>query len=104
MSDTEVLFFFEDAVLRTLREEVSQTPGGQAAWARRAGISPQYLSHILRGQNEISERVAAILGFRKFPAFEWIGDPVPDPQPAVEEIEGPWISDVLNDHIEREMA
>lgn len=104
MSDPEVVFYFEDAVLRSLRDEVSQTPGGQAGWAKKWGISPQYLSEILRGKRHVSGRVATLLGFRKFPAYEWIGDQVAESEAPAEEIEGPWISDALNNHIESEVA
>lgn len=43
--------------------------GSQAETARRMGISPQYLSDILRGNREPSESVAKLLGYERGVVF-----------------------------------
>jgi hypothetical protein len=37
--------------------------GGQQAWARSKGFSPQYVCDVLRGRRDVSEAMANALGF-----------------------------------------
>lgn len=37
--------------------------GGQQAWARAHGFSPQYVCDVLRGRRDVSEAMANALGF-----------------------------------------
>lgn len=44
--------------------------GGQQAWARAHGLSPQYVCDVLKGRRDVSERLANELGFLRRVVFE----------------------------------
>ncbi len=43
--------------------------GGQQAWAREHGFSPQYVCDVLKGRRDVSESMANALGFLKETRF-----------------------------------
>lgn len=47
--------------------------GGQQAWARRFGFSPQYVCDVLKGRRDVSEAVANALGFVREVRFRKLG-------------------------------
>ena len=49
-------------LIAILRSECARA-GGQLAWARRVGFSPQYVNDVLRGRRDVSEAMANALGF-----------------------------------------
>ena len=49
-------------LIAILRSECGRA-GGQQAWARRKGFSPQYVNDVLRGRRDVSEAMANALGF-----------------------------------------
>ena len=49
---------------KLLRQDVAKI-GGQAAWARKHGVSEQYVSEILNRQRDISAMIAACLGYER---------------------------------------
>lgn len=49
-------------LIAILRSECERA-GGQQAWARRAGFSPQYVCDVLKGRRDVSEAMANALGF-----------------------------------------
>lgn len=66
------------AVLRRLRAYAKACGGGAAA-ARAIGISPQYLSDIVSGRRDPSERVCRRLGLRRAVVYVVLADPPADP-------------------------
>ena len=62
-----------DAMIDLLRAEC-ETEGGQRPWAAKHGVSPQFVSDLLRGRRNISERVAEALGYRAEIVFYPIKD------------------------------
>lgn len=44
--------------------------GGQAAWAKKAGISPQYVSDVVNGRKDPGPGMLAALGLRKRVIYE----------------------------------
>lgn len=67
----------ERVVLDKLRDEVAAL-GSQRAWARRAGVSPQYVCDVLKGRASIGDMIAVALGYRRAILFERLpkADPV----------------------------
>jgi DNA-binding transcriptional regulator YdaS (Cro superfamily) len=51
-------------VLALLRRECDKA-GGQAAWAKAAGVSPAYVSDVLQGRREPGEGILRPLGVEK---------------------------------------
>lgn len=49
--------------IRNVLRHRCEAAGGQKSWAIDHGVSPQYVCDILRGRKEVSERVAALLGY-----------------------------------------
>jgi DNA-binding transcriptional regulator YdaS (Cro superfamily) len=47
--------------------------GGQQAWARGKGFSPQYVNDVLRGRRDVSEAMANALGFVREVRFRPLG-------------------------------
>lgn len=47
--------------------------GTAKAAATVYGVSPQYLSDVLNGRREISEKLAKALGFERYVAFRLVG-------------------------------
>ena len=104
-TEFEDLVYHGDVLLTMMRDEIKLPPGGQAAWAKIVGLSPTYVSSILRGRTEISDRVAHIMGFRRVPAFTYLArTAVETREPLAPEITGPWISEALAAAIEEEVA
>ncbi|NBW16491.1 MAG: XRE family transcriptional regulator [Caulobacteraceae bacterium] len=52
------------AVIKRLRHEIDLL-GSQAAWASKHGFSPQYITDILHGRRDITDRLANALGFAR---------------------------------------
>ena len=44
--------------------------GSQREWAKANGISPQYLTDILKGRRQPNDRIARCIGWRRVVAFE----------------------------------
>ena len=55
-------------VIRRLRRMV-QEEGGQNALARKMGINPGYLSHLLAGHKVPGDKVLRALGYRRTVTF-----------------------------------
>jgi hypothetical protein len=51
-------------LLAILRSECAAA-GGQQAWARAHGFSPQYVCDVLKGRRDISEAMGNALGFMR---------------------------------------
>lgn len=51
-----------------LRRECAKA-GGQAAWARTAGVSPAYVSDVLHGRQEPGDGILRPLGLEKVVAY-----------------------------------
>jgi DNA-binding transcriptional regulator YdaS (Cro superfamily) len=51
-------------IWRLLQDDIDRL-GGQAAWARQHGFSPQYVNDILNGHKTISAAVARCLGYER---------------------------------------
>jgi len=54
----------DDKLIDLLRREIAAA-GGQSAFARKAGISPQYISEVLRWNKPIGPRLLDALGIEK---------------------------------------
>jgi transcriptional regulator with XRE-family HTH domain len=52
-------------MVQTALGEFCASKGTAKAAAKEMGISPQYLSDLLRGRRDIPDRIAEFLGFRK---------------------------------------
>lgn len=68
MNFTEGTVYTADSVMRAIEGLVKLT-GSQKEAAKTLGVSPQYLSDILRGRREISDVVARRLGFNREVVF-----------------------------------
>lgn len=53
-----------DGILKILRARI-ETEGSQMAVARNLGVSPQYLSDVLRRQREPGEKILEPLGLKR---------------------------------------
>lgn len=56
---------FDTDNLRIALRNACKQAGGIAAWARRHGVHPNTVQHVLDGQNGVSDKIAGILGFRR---------------------------------------
>jgi hypothetical protein len=61
------------AVFHRLETEVEQA-GGQRAWAKARGFSPSFINDVMRGRREITDRLAAALGFRRVTLWKDLRD------------------------------
>ncbi len=57
---------------RELLRRTTKTAGGQKAWAQQVGISPAFVSDVLRGRRDLGERIPAALGLRRVVRYERI--------------------------------
>ena len=58
----------DDDVLRQLRRECREL-GSQAEWARRNDFTRAFISDLLAGRRDVTDRLAAALGFER--VREW---------------------------------
>ena len=58
------------AKLRTLCRDA----GGQAAWSKKAGVSPAYISEVLNGRKPLGPKILAAVGYRAVTTYERDGD------------------------------
>jgi len=56
-------------VVRKLRAEIEKA-GSQSEWARRNRFSRSFICDVLAGSREVTERLAAALGFKKAAGWE----------------------------------
>ncbi|MCP1549369.1 hypothetical protein J2W76_002614 [Methylorubrum zatmanii] len=59
----------ECEVLEHLRAAIKES-GNAKVWAGRAGVSPQYVSDVVRGRRALGESVLDAIGFRKRVTYE----------------------------------
>lgn len=60
-----------EQVLALLRRECEKA-GGQAAWAKAAGLSASYVSDALQGRREPGESILRVLGLEKVTTYRRI--------------------------------
>jgi hypothetical protein len=72
-----------DQVRAILRKEVKRA-GSQAAWARKYGIEPAFVSHALSGSRLPTRRLLKALKLKKVPAYERAEEVQTDPLPGRE--------------------
>jgi hypothetical protein len=58
------------AKLRTLCRDA----GGQAAWGKKAGVSPAYISDVLNGRKPPGPKILAAVGYRAVTIYERDGN------------------------------
>ncbi len=58
-----------DDLLNILLSECAEL-GSQKAWAEKHGLSPAYVSDIIHGRREISDKVAQLLGYSRQVSFK----------------------------------
>lgn len=46
--------------------------GGRKAWAEANGISPQYVTDVLKNRREPGESIVSALGMRRVVAYEYL--------------------------------
>jgi hypothetical protein len=56
--------------MRSALAKACQEAGSQRQWALDHDLSEQYVSDILSGRRDVSEKVAAALGWRRVVKFE----------------------------------
>lgn len=54
-----------DGVCQRLKKLTKVLPGGQAAWAKRHGISKQYVNHVLLGRKPPGEKITKAMGLER---------------------------------------
>lgn len=64
MIETKLMFLYESGIREELRKAVKFF-GSQKACARKFGISQAFMSDMLKGRREVSDRVAHKLGFTR---------------------------------------
>lgn len=67
-------YISQDAIITMLISKC-QERGKKKGLAEQIGVSPQYVTDILKGRRDISSEVAEKLGYRKLVLFETIIDP-----------------------------
>jgi hypothetical protein len=55
--------------LRNILTQACTESGSQQDWAKGHGFSPAYVSDVLNGRKDVSERIAEALGYVKFTGF-----------------------------------
>ncbi len=63
--------FDANFALRWLADRIEEV-GTQAEWAKRNGFSAAYVSDVMRGRREISDKMAEAIGFRRVVRFELV--------------------------------
>jgi hypothetical protein len=59
----------KEKILRLLRAAIDAS-GNQTAWARRTGVNEGYLSQVLNGRVEPTDRLLRHIGYRRVLAYE----------------------------------
>jgi DNA-binding transcriptional regulator YdaS (Cro superfamily) len=62
----------DDAFLISALRHDCNCSGSQRKWAKANGFSPAYVSDVLSGRRDVSENLAAKLGFRRVRQWERI--------------------------------
>jgi DNA-binding Lrp family transcriptional regulator len=62
--------FYGDAELLDSVDDMARQKGSQTALAKELGITPAYLSDVLNGRRGISDRFAALVGYRRVTGWE----------------------------------
>jgi len=52
-------------VIEILRDDITASIDGQAAWARTHGVSPAYVNDVLNGRRDPGPKILAAIGFEK---------------------------------------
>lgn len=63
--------YSRDHVFAVLKEQI-RAEGGQNTFARKHGLSPQFINDVVHGRRAITTVLAAALGFRPANLFERI--------------------------------
>ena len=55
--------------IREMLREAIKKAGNQKRWAELAGVSPQYVSDVLKGRREPGESIAKMFGYKSITLY-----------------------------------